>query len=129
MNGYLLDTNVVLIAPEDPARLSKAIQSAVLSGPNYISVVSYWVVMLKSMRGSLLVGDPRKWWRDVLDELAAAPLLLRPDHVATVYSLPPIHKYPFDRILIAQVITDSLTLVTTDTQISRYATPSLQILS
>ena len=127
MNGYLLDTNVVLIAPEDPARLSKAIQSAVLSGPNYISVVSYWEVMLK--KGSLLVGDPRMWWRDVLDELAAAPLLLRPDHVATVYSLPPIHKYPFDRILIAQVITDSLTLVTTDTQISRYATPSLQILS
>jgi PIN domain nuclease of toxin-antitoxin system len=123
----LLDTNVVLIAPEDPARLSKAIQSAVLSGPNYISVVSYWEVMLK--KGSLLVGDPRMWWRDVLDELAAAPLLLRPDHVATVYSLPPIHKYPFDRILIAQVITDSLTLVTTDTQISRYATPSLQILS
>jgi len=127
VNGYLLDTNVVLIAPEDPARLSKAIQSAVLSGPNYISVVSYWEVMLK--KGSLLVGDPRMWWRDVLDELAAAPLLLRPDHVATVYSLPPIHKYPFDRILIAQVITDSLTLVTTDTQISRYATPSLQILS
>ena len=127
MNGYLLDTNVALIAPEDPARLSKAIQSAVLSGPNYISVVSYWEVMLK--KGSLLVGDPRMWWRDVLDELAAAPLLLRPDHVATVYSLPPIHKYPFDRILIAQVITDSLTLVTTDTQISRYATPSLQILS
>jgi len=48
--------------------------------------------MLKSMKGTLDVGDPRAWWFDALDQLAATPLLLRPQHIAGVYALPPIHK-------------------------------------
>jgi len=126
--GYLLDTCVTLIAPEDPGRLSSAIQSAVLTGPNYISVVSYWEVMLKSMKGSLLIGDPLIWWRDVLEELAAVPLLLLPKHIAAVHGLPPIHKDPFDRILIVQAIAENLTLVTTDVRIPLYASSALQVI-
>jgi len=126
--GYLLDTCVTLIAPEDPGRLSSAIQSAVLTGPNYISVVSYWEVMLKSMKGSLLIGDPLIWWRDVLEELAAVPLLLLPKHIAAVHGLPPIHKDSFDRILIAQAIAENLTLVTTDVRIPLYASSTLQVI-
>ena len=128
MIGYLLDTCVTLIAPEDPGRLSSAIQSAVLTGPNYISVVSYWEVMLKSMKGSLLIGDPLIWWRDVLEELAAVPLLLLPKHIAAVHGLPPIHKDSFDRILIAQAIAENLTLVTTDVRIPLYASSTLQVI-
>ena len=128
MIGYLLDTCVTLIAPEDPGRLSSAIQSAVLTGPNYISVVSYWEVMLKSMKGSLLIGDPLIWWRDVLEELAAVPLLLLPKHIAAVHGLPPIHKDSFDRILIAQAIAENLTLVTTDVRIPLYASSALQVI-
>jgi PIN domain nuclease of toxin-antitoxin system len=52
--------------------------------------------------GNLNVGDPRTWWRDTLDQLAATPLALRAEHVAELYTLPPLHKDPFDRILIAQ---------------------------
>jgi len=58
--------------------------------------------MLKSQNGTLQVGDPRAWWPDALEELAAAALVLRPRHVAGIYALPPTHKDPFDRILIAQ---------------------------
>jgi hypothetical protein len=51
------------------------------------------------MTGALKVGDPRTWWFDALEQLAARPLVLRPEHVAAVHALPPVHKdptgYPF----------------------------------
>ena len=103
--------------------------TALLNGPNVLSVVSHWEVLLKSMKGNLKVGDPRSWWQDALEQLAATPLPLRPTHVAEVYSLPPIHKDPFDRILIAQAIVEDLELVTTDGEISRYAWASFRIVA
>jgi PIN domain nuclease of toxin-antitoxin system len=92
-----------------------------------LSVISYWEVMIKSMKGKLDVGDPRAWWFDALDELAATPLLLHPRHIAAVHSLPPIHKDPFDRILIAQATVEGLTLVTMDAEIGQYASKTLRV--
>jgi PIN domain nuclease of toxin-antitoxin system len=89
------------------------------SGPHSLSVLSY--VLIKTMNGKLDVGDPRVWWADALDQLAARPLPLRPEHAAGLYELPPIHKHPFDRMLIAQAIAEDLELVTTDRDIPMYA--------
>ncbi|MGP8248103.1 MAG: type II toxin-antitoxin system VapC family toxin [Bryobacteraceae bacterium] len=129
MTGYLLDTNVAIVALAEPDRLSAALQSAILRGPNVLSVVSFWEVLLKSMRGNLMkVGDPRAWWRDALEQLAATPLVLRPDHVAEIYTLPDIHKDPFDRALIAQASVEALEIVTLDTEIPRYASSQVRVL-
>ena len=127
MSGILLDTNAVLFALAVPDRLSRAARSAIVAGPNAISVVSYWEVMLKSMKGALDVGDPRAWWRDALDQLAARPLTLRPEHIAGVYALPPFHKDPFDRVLIAQAIADGLKFVSNDAEIAKYASSGLRL--
>jgi len=127
VTGYLLDTNTALIALTAPDTLSPAVRTAVLGGPNILSVVSYWEVLLKSMKGNLRVGEPRTWWRDTLEQLAATPLTLRPAHIAGVYSLPPLHKDPFDRVLIAQATVEDLELVTTDGEISRYASASFRV--
>jgi PIN domain nuclease of toxin-antitoxin system len=129
VSGYLLDTNAALIALTEPDALSPAVRTAVLGGPNVLSVVSYWEVLLKSMKGNLNVGDPRTWWIDTLEQLAATPLALRPEHIAGVYSLPPIHKDPFDRVLIAQAIVEDLELVTTDGEIPRYASAGFRVVS
>ena len=129
MSGYLLDTNAALIALTDPDRLPAPVRTALLTGPNILSVVCYWEVLLKSMKGSLKVDDPRTWWRDALDQLAATPLALRPEHVAEVYTLPPLHKDPFDRMLIAQATAEELELVTTDGEIPRYASTRLRVVS
>ena len=107
--------------------LSAKAKAAVAAGPNFLSMISYWEVMLKSMKGTLDVGDPRSWWFDALDQLAATPLLLRPQHIAGVYALPPIHKDPFDRMLIAQATAEGLALVTTDGEVARYASKSLRV--
>ena len=125
--GYLLDTHTAIWALDTPENLTASARKAVLSGPNVLSVLSYWEVMLKSMKGSLDVGDPRVWWSEALDQLAATPLLLRPQHIAGVFALPPIHKDPFDRMLIAQAAAEGLTLVTTDKEIARYATKTLRV--
>jgi PIN domain nuclease of toxin-antitoxin system len=123
----LLDTQTAIWALDTPEALTASARKAVLSGPNVLSVLSYWEVMLKSMKGRLDVGDPRAWWFDALDQLAATPLPLRPQHIAAVYALPPIHKDPFDRMLIAQAAAEGLALVTTDKEIARYASKTLHV--
>jgi len=127
--GYLLDTNAALIALTNPARLSRRVRKAVLTGPNHLSVVVYWEVLLKTMKGALDVGEPRTWWLDALDQLAATPLVLRPEHVSEVYALRPIHRDPFDRILIAQAMVEDLTLFTTDGEIPKYASDRFRVIS
>ncbi|MGA3097240.1 MAG: type II toxin-antitoxin system VapC family toxin [Bryobacteraceae bacterium] len=127
MSGYLLDTNAALIALTEPDALSPAVRDALLGGPNVLSVVSFWEVLLKSMKGNLNVGDPRMWWRDALEQLAATPLALRPEHIAGVYGLPAIHQDPFDRALIAQATVEDLELVTTDREIPRYASARFRV--
>ena len=123
----MLDTHTAIWALNTPELLTVSARKAVLAGPNVLSVVSYWEVMLKSMKGKLDVGDPRAWWFDALEQLAATPLLLRPQHVAGVYALPPIHKDPFDRMLIAQATAEGLALVTSDGEIARYASKTLRV--
>ena len=125
--GYLLDTHTALWALESPEKLTPSARKAVLSGPNVLSIISYWEVMLKSMKGTLDVGDPRAWWFDALEQLAATPLVLRPEHVAGVYRLPPVHKDPFDRMLIAQAAAEGLALVTSDGKIAQYASEDLRV--
>jgi len=129
VNGYLLDTNAVLIALTDPERLSARVRGAIRAGPNVLSAVVYWEVLLKSMKGLLEIGDPRTWWPDAVEQLMATPLLLRAEHVAEIYSLPPIHRDPFDRILIAQAAVEGLSLVTTDREIPRYASKRLRVVT
>jgi len=128
VNGYLLDTNAALIALTEPSVLTPDVRAAVLAGPNLLSAVVYWEVLLKSMKGTLKVGDPRIWWLDALEQLAAIPLPLRPEHVAGVYHLPAIHRDPFDRVLIAQAMVEGLALVTTDSQIPKYASEHLRVI-
>jgi PIN domain nuclease of toxin-antitoxin system len=127
--GYLLDTNAVLIALTKPTRLSARVRRAIRAGPNVLSVIVYWEVSLKTMKGVLSVGEPRTWWLDALDQLAATPLVLRPEHITAVHTLPPIHKDPFDRVLIAQATVERLTLLTTDGALPRYASERLRVVS
>ncbi len=126
--GYLLDTHTLIWALDRPEALSNRALKAVGSGPNVLSVVTYWEVMVKSMKGTLDVGDPRVWWQEALEQLAATLLVLRPQHIAAVYELAPIHKDPFDRMLVAQATIEGLALVSSDAEIAHYATRRLRVI-
>ena len=108
--------------------LSAKAKEAIAQGPNFLSVLSYWEVMIKSMKGKLDVGDPRLWWQEALQQLAATVLPLRPDHISAIRRLPPIHQDPFDRALIAQAVVENLSLVTADADISRFASKSIRVI-
>lgn len=127
--GYLLDTHTALWALDRPEALSSAARKAAGEGPNLLSVVTFWEVTIKSMKGKLDVGDPRLWWQQALEQLLATPVPLRPEHVAALNDLPPIHQDPFGRILIAQAIAETLDLVTSDSDIARYSAPGLRLVS
>jgi PIN domain nuclease of toxin-antitoxin system len=126
--AYLLDTHIALLALSTPERLSSSIRSVVKRGPNVLSVISYWEVVLKSAKGKLDVGNPLAWWRVALDDLSATPLPLRPDHIAEVHALPSIHQHPFDRALIAQAAVEGLTLVSVDQAVRAYGGERIRIL-
>ena len=128
MSEYLLDTAVVLVALRSPELLSPALSEALARGPHCLSVLTYWEVVIKTTIGKLDVGDPRLWWREAVENLAARILPIRPEHVAALNELPPIHKDPFDRMLIAQAMAADLTLVTTDREIPKYAGDRLRVL-
>lgn len=128
MPAYLLDTNIALFATGNPERLTPAARKAIFSGDNALSVLAYWKVVIKSRKGSLDLGDPRIWWSNALEQLSAIILPARPNHVAGVLSLPPLHKDPFDRLLIAQAIAEGLTLITADAEIARYASPDFAVI-
>jgi PIN domain nuclease of toxin-antitoxin system len=126
--GYLLDTHTALWALERPEALSTAARKAASEGPNLLSVVTYWEVTIKSMKGKVDVGDPRLWWRQALEQLFATPVPVRPEHVSAVNDLPPIHQDPFDRLLIAQAVVERLALVTSDSDIAQYSLPGFRML-
>jgi PIN domain nuclease of toxin-antitoxin system len=130
LNGYLLDTNVALLSLARPEKISAAARAAIEQGPNVLSAVSYWEVVLKSMKGKLDVGEPRVWWTDALGQLAATPLPLRPDHVSRLGQLAKVatpHADPFDRILIAQALEEDLHLVSADAELGAYAGAGLRV--
>lgn len=128
MTGYLLDTHIALLGLSEPERIPIRIREAVEGAPTYLSVLSYWEVLLKSMKGKLDVGEPRVWWIDALAKFGATALYLRPDHISAILELPPIHHDPFDRGLIAQSSVEALTLVTNDSDIQKYASDRFQVL-
>lgn len=129
MTRFLLDTHIALIGlarPEDlPVRIKEQMDAGVVT----LSVLSYWEVSLKSMKGKLDVGDPRTWWTEALNRYMATALPLRAEHISALHTLPAIHHDPFDRALIGQAIAEELTLVTLDAKIPEYGLHGLQVLS
>jgi PIN domain nuclease of toxin-antitoxin system len=111
-----------------PERLSAGVRQTVETGEVHLSVICYWEVVLKSRKGTLEVGDPRQWWAEALDLFRARALPVRPEHVAVLAELPPLHKDPFDRMLIAQAMAADLVLVTTDAAIPAYASERFRVL-
>jgi PIN domain nuclease of toxin-antitoxin system len=81
------------------------------------------------MKGKLDVGDPRVWWPEALEKLAATPLPLHPKHVSAIHALDPVHQDPFDRALIAQATVEDLALVSADDAVRKYASKRLRVIS
>lgn len=121
----LLDTQLALWAAGQPDRLSLAARKQLNDRKNelYFSAASIWEISIKNSLGrDDFHADPRVLRRGLLDN-GYIELPITGQHAANVDSLPPLHKDPFDRLLLAQALTEGITLLTTDAQLSRYKSP------
>jgi PIN domain nuclease of toxin-antitoxin system len=117
----LLDTHLLLWAAGEPKRLSKRARSLIDDPDNepLFSAASLWEVAIKRGLGREdFKADARLLRRGLLDN-GYGELPIISDHVVATESLPPIHKDPFDRVLVAQATVEGVTLLTIDSLVSR----------
>lgn len=114
----LLDTHVLLWALGAPSRLPAAARRLIDDSEVFVSAASIWEISIKSSIGKL-TADPQ----EVLAALEPAGFLSLPivgEHAAQVSRLPPVHRDPFDRLLVAQAITEPMRLLTDDAVLGGY---------
>ena len=119
MNGYLLDTHVVIWWLADRHQLSAEARDLIHDPANklYVSAVVGLEVGIKKALGRLETPDNLP---DVLREEGIHTLPITLEHGLSVAHLPLHHKDPFDRLMIAQALAEDLVLVTRDVQMQRY---------
>jgi PIN domain nuclease of toxin-antitoxin system len=115
----LLDTHVLLwVMADDPALSPSARATIGAAETVYASSVSIWEVSIKTGLGKLKI-DVGLFIRQ-LKAAGIEPLNVTWSHAETVRHLPDIHRDPFDRLLIAQAVSEPLKLMTSDKLLSRY---------
>jgi PIN domain nuclease of toxin-antitoxin system len=116
--SLLLDTHVVLWWLADDPSLSEKIKSRLDHEPDvYISSVTVWEVAIKQAIGKL--AEPADLPERVRDS-GFRELPISFEHAIAAGRLPPVHRDPFDRMLVAQARCEHLTLVTRDARCQRY---------
>lgn len=125
----LLDTHLLLWAVGEPQKLSAAARTLIEDqGTELVfSAASLWEITIKSALGREdFKVNARLLRRGLLDN-GYIELPIGGEHAVATESLPPIHKDPFDRILIAQATVEGITLLTSDSSVARYPGPIRKI--
>lgn len=121
----LLDTQILLLAAGRPERLSTAARKLLNDPRNELlfSAASLWEIAIKNTLGREdFRVEPRLLRRGLLDN-GYVELPITSQHAVNIDSLPPLHKDPFDRLLLAQAISEGIILLTGDAQLARYRGP------
>jgi PIN domain nuclease of toxin-antitoxin system len=119
----LLDTHVFLWMQSDPDRLSARTRAIVADADNtlLLSAASSWEIAIKCALGRLTLPDePARYVPDRMRRSAVDGLAVAHAHALAVATLPPLHRDPFDRLLVAQARLEGLPIITADPAIRRY---------
>jgi PIN domain nuclease of toxin-antitoxin system len=118
----LIDTHLLLWAAGQPRKLSRTARR-LLDDPDarlWFSAVSLWEVAIKHALGRKdFRVEPNRLRRGLLDN-GWHELAISSEHAVATLDLPPLHKDPFDRMLLAQARVEGLSLVTSDELVARY---------
>lgn len=121
----LLDTPLLLWAAGAPDRLSAVARSLIEESENdlFFSAAGLWEIAIKRNLGrNDFHVDARVLRRSLLDN-GYRELPITSEHAVAVDTLPPIHKDPIDRILVAQATVEGITLLTSDSVVAQYPGP------
>ncbi len=120
----LLDTHVVLWWANDPDQLAGEARAMIADGSNdvFLSSASVWEAAIKTAAGRLSTPTP-------IEEAASTgglrELAIKWRHARRAAALPPFHRDPFDRMLVAQALEEELVLITRDPLVQQYSAPTV----
>jgi PIN domain nuclease of toxin-antitoxin system len=123
--SLLLDTHVVLWAIAGDATLGEEFLDRLRHDPDvFLSPVSLWEITIKQAAGKL--GGPADLAERVRD-MGFSELPVAHIHAIVAGRLPPHHRDPFDRMLVAQAVTEGLTLASRDASVALYEVDVLKV--
>lgn len=121
--NYLLDTQAFLWADAEPAKLSAHARRAMADPANklFLSVASVWEMQIKNQLGKLPLRAPLD---RLIDEHVKGSFLgiwqVSLPHVYELSGLPPLHRDPFDRLIVATAKLEKVTLISSDPLVHQY---------
>ena len=120
---YLLDTNAFVWLALDPSRVRAELLDELESPETTVvlSAVVSWELAVKQRMGKLAVGQPlEELFRREVEAMQLDELAVTRDHALATGRLPDHHRDPFDRLLVAQALTEDLDIVSSDPLLARY---------
>jgi PIN domain nuclease of toxin-antitoxin system len=127
--NLLLDTHALIWAVMAPDQLGDRARDAITDAHRrvFASHVSLWEMAIKRRLGKLpdIEVSASEWFADYVPRSHMAQLSIAARHVGAVEFLPPLHRDPFDRLLVAQARVEGLTIVTRDALVTQYEVDSI----
>lgn len=129
MSGVLIDTHMFLFLMSESDRVPADVRRAIDDAEHrFFSVASVWEMSIKTAIGKLRLPEPlNRFVPSRMSAMLVRSLPITEAHAIRVASLAPIHRDPFDRLLVAQALEESLTIVTLDPQIARYGVATVGV--
>ncbi|MBT7204409.1 MAG: type II toxin-antitoxin system VapC family toxin [Deltaproteobacteria bacterium] len=121
----LLDTHLLIWAASTPEQLSSEALSLLQNAKYqlYFSAVNLWEITIKHGLGRQdFRVDPSLLHRGLIEN-GYIELVVKSFHCIALEQLPAIHKDPFDRMLVAQAVSEGMLLLTSDSVVAEYPGP------
>jgi PIN domain nuclease of toxin-antitoxin system len=119
---YLLDTHAFLWYVDGKPNLSVKIREIIQSPDfvKFVSIASLWEIAFKTSKDKLTLTRPFETLPEYIDVNGFIILPIQPKHLFQLKVLQHHHGDPFDRLLIAQAITEDLTIISADKEFQAY---------
>jgi PIN domain nuclease of toxin-antitoxin system len=123
---YLVDTHIFVWFVTEPEQLGVEMHDSLRDPDNevFVSAATFWEIAMNRNRGRM------RFPGDIGEEIRAANFVELPvtgAHYEASVALPEIHRDPFDRLIVAQALSEGLVLVTRDKLLGAYNVPMIRV--
>ena len=119
----LLDTHSLIWSIDEPSRVSATAMAAMANPANdrLLSAATIWELSIKVGLGKIVLSLPYRQWMDkAIADLKLTVLPVTVEYADRQSTLPPHHKDPFDRLMIAQALVEGIPIVSVDAAFDPY---------